>query len=162
MDTPCGREGSKGSKGSEGSKGSGGRPSKGRGAIMIKPLQLGIARRKTVQPPLRVGKKRPPLVAGATTFAPVGSVLLDSQSPKGSLRIQFPCHPSSRGHYGCSALCHMTLQESVKRFILPPCIGGVPRSGIGDGERSEPISRMLFITYEAKEKHRAAFPPTCI
>jgi hypothetical protein len=34
----------------------------------------------------------------------------------------------------------------------------VPRSGIGGGERSEPISRMLFITYEAKEKHRAAFP----
>ena len=34
----------------------------------------------------------PPLVAGATTFAPLGSVSLDSQSPKGSLRIQFPCH----------------------------------------------------------------------
>ena len=29
----------------------------------------------------------------ATTFAPVGSVSLDSQSPKGSLRIQFLCHP---------------------------------------------------------------------
>ena len=34
----------------------------------------------------------PPLVAGATIFAPLGSVSLDSQSPKGSLRIQFPCH----------------------------------------------------------------------
>ena len=33
----------------------------------------------------------------ATTFAPVGSVSLDSQSPKGSLRIQFPCHPASGG-----------------------------------------------------------------
>ena len=45
----------------------------------------------------------PPLVAGATTFAPVGSVSLDSQSPKGSLRIQFPCHPASRWDYGCWA-----------------------------------------------------------
>ena len=26
-----------------------------------------------------------------------GSVSLDSQSPKGSLRIQFPCHPSFAG-----------------------------------------------------------------
>ena len=42
-------------------------------------------------------EKRPPLVADATTFAPVGSVSLDSQSPKGSLRIQFPCHPASGG-----------------------------------------------------------------
>ena len=42
-------------------------------------------------------KSVPPLVAGATTFAPVGSVSLDSQSPKGFLRIQFPCHPASGG-----------------------------------------------------------------
>ena len=34
----------------------------------------------------------PPLVVGATIFAPLGSVSLDSQSPKGSLRIQFPCY----------------------------------------------------------------------
>ena len=39
----------------------------------------------------------PPLVAGATTFAPLGSVSLDSQSPKGSLRIQFPCHLAKAG-----------------------------------------------------------------
>ena len=32
---------------------------------------------------------------------PVGSVSLDSQSPYGSLRIQFPCHPQLRWeHYG--------------------------------------------------------------
>ena len=55
-DTPCGREGSKGSKGSEGSTGSGGRPSKGRGAIMIKPLQPGFARGKTGKPPFGRGK----------------------------------------------------------------------------------------------------------
>ena len=62
--------------------------------------------------------RRPPLVAGATTFlhgkachwilarllapyessslATGGSVSLDSQSPKGSLRIQFPCHRRKR------------------------------------------------------------------
>ncbi len=45
-------------------------------------------------------RRMPPLVAGATAFAPVGSVSLDSQSPKGSLRIQFPCHPASRWDYG--------------------------------------------------------------
>ena len=39
----------------------------------------------------------PPLVAGATTF------------------------PQLRWwDYGRSALCHMTLQESVEQFILPP------------------------------------------
>ena len=78
-------------------QGGGGRPSKRRGASMIKPYNRAIARRKTsqtrfarwktIQPPLRVMEKRhPPLVAGATTFAPVGSVSLDSQSPKGSLQ----------------------------------------------------------------------------
>ena len=35
---------------------------------------------------------------------PLGSVSLDSQSPIGSLRIQFPCHPLFRGHYGCWAV----------------------------------------------------------
>ena len=45
-----------------------------------------FARGKTIQPRLRREENAfPPLVAGATTFAPVGSVSLDSQSPKGSL-----------------------------------------------------------------------------
>ena len=35
-----------------------------------------------------------PFGAYGTTFAPVGSVSLNSRSPKGSLRIQFPCHPA--------------------------------------------------------------------
>ena len=37
------------------------------------------------------------MVAGATTFAPLGSVSLDSQSPIGSLQIQFLCHPAKVG-----------------------------------------------------------------
>ena len=52
---------------------------------------------KTVQPPWRAMEKRPPLVAGATTFPPL-----------------------KRGHYGYSALCRMILRVSVERFILPP------------------------------------------
>ena|GEM_PF-4168171 len=28
--------------------------------------------------------------------------------------------PLKRGHYGYSALCYMTLRESIERFILPP------------------------------------------
>ena len=28
--------------------------------------------------------------------------------------------PSSRGHYGCSAVCHMTPKENIESLILPP------------------------------------------
>ena len=66
------------------------------GASMIKPLQPGFARGKTGQPSFGRGKAAP-FGGFATTFPPVGSVSLDSQSPKGSLRIQFPCHPASGG-----------------------------------------------------------------
>ena len=44
------------------------------------------------------------MVPYGTTFAPVGSVSLDSQSPKGSLRIQFPCHPAKA--VGLWTLCN--------------------------------------------------------
>ena len=57
-----------------------------------------VGGRKSLRHTLLVPFRRlPPLVAGATTFAPVVSVSLDSQSPKGSLRIQFPCHPAKAG-----------------------------------------------------------------
>ena len=62
----------------------------------------------------------PPLVAGATTFAPVGSVSLDSQSPKGSLRIQFPCHPASRWDYGCWAFRAAGAHGSSGRKTIQP------------------------------------------
>ena len=35
-------------------------------------------------------------------------------------------------------------------FILPPLAGEVRRGRIGGGERSEPISRMLIITYDTE------------
>ena len=81
-------------------EGSGGRPQK-RGASLYKTFTTALTGEgKTSQPRLRREGNAPPLVAGATTFAPVGSVSLDSQSPKGSLRIQFPCHPASGGTMG--------------------------------------------------------------
>ena len=51
-----------------------------------KPSQPGFARGKTGKPPFGRGESAPPLVAGTTTFAPVGSVSLDSQSSADSLQ----------------------------------------------------------------------------
>ena len=43
------------------------------------------------------------------------------------------------------AYCRAIYEESVSLcFILPPEQGEVRRSRIGGGERSEPISRMVF------------------
>ena len=39
----------------------------------------------------------PPFGGWRHHLCPVGSVSLDSQSPYGSLRIQFPCHPAKAG-----------------------------------------------------------------
>ena len=78
--------------------------------------------------------RRPPLVAGATTFlhgkachwilarllapyessslATGGSVSLDSQSPKGSLRIQFPCHPAKAvGLWALGSGVHLRVEQ---------------------------------------------------
>ena len=50
----------------------------------------------------------------------------------------------------------LSLQESIERFILPPLAGEVRRSRIGGGERSEPVSRMLFMPYDTESKSRNA------
>ena len=51
----------------------------------------------------------------------------------------------------------MSLQESIERFILPPLAGEVRRSRIGGGgERSEPISRMLIMSYDTARSSRNA------
>ena len=50
----------------------------------------------------------------------------------------------------------MSLQESIERPILPPEQGEVRRSRIGGGERSEPISRMLIMSYDSESKSRNA------
>ena len=51
-----------------------------------------LAAAKTVQPGLRPVENAP-LSPPAAVFLLKGSMSLDSQSPKGSLRIQFLCHP---------------------------------------------------------------------
>ena len=42
----------------------------------------------------------PPLWCLRHHLSPRESVSLDSRASKGSLRIQFPCHPAKAGHYG--------------------------------------------------------------
>ena len=57
-------------------------------------------------------------------------------------------------HRGLWMLSHgaMTLQENIERPILPPEQGEVRRSRKGGGERSEPVSRMLFMSYDTESK----------
>ncbi len=50
----------------------------------------------------------------------------------------------------------MTLQENIERPILPPEQGEVRRSRKGGGERSEPISRMVILPYDADRLTRNA------
>ena len=49
----------------------------------------------------------------------------------------------------------MSLQESIETYSAL-CIGGgkVRHSRIGGGERSEPISRMLIMSYDIESKSR--------
>jgi len=75
----------------------------------------------------------PPLVAGATTFPPQAGALWMLS-------------------YGAT----MSLQESIERPILPPEQGEVRRSRIGGGERSEPVSRIVFMPYDTESKSRNA------
>ena len=48
----------------------------------------------------------------------------------------------------------MSLQESIEQFILSPGWGKVQRSRIGGGERSEPVTRMLIMSYDTESKSR--------
>ena len=82
-----------------------------------------------LQPPCRRWKCIPPLVANATTFPPL------------------------RGGTTTRAYCRDAYEENVSRcFILPLEQGEVRRSRIGGGERSEPISRIPIITYDAEKQ----------
>ncbi|WP_288803766.1 hypothetical protein, partial [uncultured Dialister sp.] len=45
---------------------------------------------------------------------------------------------------------------ALQSFILPPEQGEVRRSRIGGGEHSEPISRMLIMSYDSESKSRNA------
>ena len=55
------------------------------------------------------------------------------------------------------AYCRAIYEESVSRcFILPPLAGEVRRSRKGGGERSEPIRRILCISYDTESQSRNA------
>ena len=105
----------------------------------------------------------PPLVAGATTFAPVGSVSLDSQSPKGSLRIQFPCHPASRWDYGCwafRAIC-MWSSSGGKPYNRASPVGNaplLPPAAASPPEGEILAALCLVILMKLNGKQRANFP----
>ena len=72
----------------------------------------------------------------------------EMQSPFGGWRHHLA--PASGGTI-TRAYCRAIYEESVSRcFILPPLAGEVRRSRIGGGERSEPICRMLIITYDTE------------
>ncbi len=60
------------------------------------------------------------------------------------------------------AYCRAIYEESVSRcFILPPEQGEVRRSRIGGGERSEPVSRIVFMSYDTESKSRNADFKNC-
>ena len=55
------------------------------------------------------------------------------------------------------AYCRAIYEESVSRcFILPPLAREVRRSRIGGGERSEPVSKMVILPYDADRLIRNA------
>jgi|GEM_PF-6911388 len=79
----------------------------------------------------------------------------------GRLRAYFDqlAHPMQDVHSGTitRAYCRAIYEESASRcFILPPLAGEVRRSRIGGGERSEPISKMLIMSYDSESKSRNA------
>ncbi len=65
---------------------------------MIKPDNRASPEEKQANRPSGEGNALP--LARFAGLLLKGSVSLDSQSPKGSLRIQFPCHPASGGTIG--------------------------------------------------------------
>ena len=79
---------------------------------------------------------------------------LEMHSPFGGWRHHLS--PASGGTI-TRAYCRAIYEESVSRcFILPPLAGEVRRSRIRGGERSEPISRMLIMSYDSESKSRNA------
>ncbi|EHO63011.1 hypothetical protein HMPREF9453_01054 [Dialister succinatiphilus YIT 11850] len=79
----------------------------------------------------------------------------------GRLRAYFDqlAHPMQDVHSGTitRAYCRAIYEESVSRcFILPPLAGEVRRSRIGGGERSEPVSKMVILPYDADRLIRNA------
>ncbi len=83
---------------------------------------------KTIQPPCGRGNA-PLLVAGATTFPRWGDFIL---------------------RYALSD------ERGFAVFYSAPCIDGSPARPDRGGERSEPVSRIVFMSYDTESKSRNA------
>ena len=67
-----------------------------------------------------------------------------------------PC-PRKRGHYKAPLCCERLMKGMLRGVLFCPLNRG--KSGaarIGGGERSEPVSRMLFMPYDTESKSRNA------
>ena len=97
----------------------------------------------------------PPLLAGATTFPPHWEACHWILSRLRLLANPVPLPPQAGALW---VLSHgvMSLQGSIERFILSPGWGKVRRSRKGGGERSEPVSRMVILPYDADRLIRNA------
>ena len=84
---------------------------------------------KTIQPPCGRGNA-PLLVAGATTFPPAGGLY--------------------------SSLCVELTKRGFAVFYSAPACGGSPAQPDRGGERSEPVSRIVFMSYDTESKSRNA------
>ena len=123
------------------------------------------------------------MVAGATTF-PGGKHVTGFSVAYGSLRIQFLCHPRSsvgrqkesalmgrlgallrptwrsyagppQGHYKAPLCCERLMKRMLRGVLFCPLHRG--KSGaarIGGGERSEPVSRIVFMPYDTESQSR--------
>ena len=72
-----------------------------------------------------------------------------------SPHLEVLCRTSTGDNNPCLLQSRLR-REASRCFILPPEQGEVRRSWIGGGERSEPISRMLIMPYDAEGQSRNA------
>ena len=80
---------------------------------------------------------------------------LEMHSPFGGWRHHLS--PSMRGHYKAPLCCKQLMKGMLRGVLFCPLNRG--KSGaarIGGGERSEPVSRMLFMPYDTESKSRNA------
>ena len=86
---------------------------------------------KTIQPPFRASEMHSPFGGWRHHLSPAGG---------GTITRAY-----------CSATYEGTAFQS---FIVPPLAGEVRHSRIGGGERSEPVTRMLIMSYDTESKSR--------
>ena len=123
---------------------------------MIKPSQSGFRPSENHTTALRARKCNPPLVAGATTFPPQFGGAVKGKRLNGQARrltsphVEVLCRTST-GDYKAPLCCERLMKGMLRGVLFCPLNrGAVRRSRIGGGERSEPICRMLIMTYDAE------------